>query len=170
MSDNENKNGEQPTTKVVNLYKDDYDVYIGRAGRGESGSFGNPFSIKQFGRDGSIEKFKEYFLRRVEDDLTFRDKVLDLRGKTLGCFCAPKRCHGEVIVEWLEEQNKEWTARARAEASKPHPNTINENKHLHLRALAMKMTPNGITTEIMTPEERDNQLSMEKQRQSLRMD
>ena len=23
----------------------------------------------------------------------------ELRGKTLGCFCKPKRCHGDVLVE-----------------------------------------------------------------------
>lgn len=32
-------------TKVVNIRKDDYDVYIGRAGKGEVGYYGNPFRI-----------------------------------------------------------------------------------------------------------------------------
>lgn len=29
-------------TKVVNIRKDDNDVYIGRAGKGQEGYFGNP--------------------------------------------------------------------------------------------------------------------------------
>lgn len=32
-------------TTVVNIKTDSYDVYIGRAGHGHSGYFGNPFNI-----------------------------------------------------------------------------------------------------------------------------
>jgi len=32
-------------TIVVNINKEDFDVYIGRTGRGEDGYFGNPFRI-----------------------------------------------------------------------------------------------------------------------------
>ena len=30
--------------------------------------------------------------------------ALDLEGKVLGCWCAPKLCHGEEIIEVLEEE------------------------------------------------------------------
>ena len=33
-------------TTVVNLFKNKYDVYIGRAGKGQDGYFGNPFPLK----------------------------------------------------------------------------------------------------------------------------
>jgi hypothetical protein len=36
------------------------------------------------------------------EDRQFFTRVLDLYGKRLGCFCKPKPCHGDVIVEWLE--------------------------------------------------------------------
>jgi len=32
-------------TVVVNIYQEQFDVYIGRAGRGEDGYFGNPFRM-----------------------------------------------------------------------------------------------------------------------------
>ena len=28
-----------------------------------------------------------------------REKLGELKGKVLGCFCAPDRCHGEVLHE-----------------------------------------------------------------------
>lgn len=87
-------------TRVVNLYKEEYDVYIGRAGKGKSGYYGNPFSA--LNREESISKYKEYFFDKIENDEFFREKIMSLKGKTLGCFCKPKSCHGDVIVEFLE--------------------------------------------------------------------
>lgn len=83
-------------TTVVNKRKQKYDVYIGRGS-----PFGNPFII---GRDGNraevIRKYRDYFYKRIEDS-EFRDRVLSLKGKVLGCFCKPLPCHGDVIVEFL---------------------------------------------------------------------
>lgn len=96
-----------PATRVVNLYKEKFDVYIGRAGKGQDGYFGNPFPLLGNGeasRKSCLEKYKEYFLERVEKDDEFRRRILSLRGKVLGCFCSPKMCHGDIIVWWLETQ------------------------------------------------------------------
>lgn len=100
-------------TKVVNIHLDEYDVYIGRAGHGHDGYFGNPFRIWDSADIGaSLGAFKDYFLRRIAIDNEFRRRVLELKGKTLGCFCAPKGgltgakphvCHGQIIAEWLEQ-------------------------------------------------------------------
>lgn len=89
------------TTTVVNLRHDEYDVYIGRAGRGESGYFGNPFW--EGPRELNIAAFKEDFYRRVWTDADFAQRVLDLRGKRLGCFCKPLPCHGDIIAAWIDE-------------------------------------------------------------------
>ena len=86
-------------TRVVNLREEHYDVYIGRPGRGKSkeeGKWGNPFEI---GRDGTreevIAKYREYILNKPE---LLEQIPLELKGKTLGCFCKPKACHGDVLV------------------------------------------------------------------------
>ena len=88
--------------KVVNLRKDKYDVYIGRGS-----IFGNKFRI---GRDGTredvIRKYERWFFWEVRKNENFLKEVLELEGKVLGCFCAPEPCHGDVIVEFLEEYKK----------------------------------------------------------------
>lgn len=74
--------------RVVHCKKEAYDVYIGRPSK-----WGNPFEI---GRDGSREevvtKYREWVLTQ---GLPFEE----LRGRVLGCWCAPKACHGDVLME-----------------------------------------------------------------------
>lgn len=95
-------------TRVVNLRREPYDVYIGRVGKGQEGYFGNPFRLEKGGdRAVVIARYREWFLRRLEEDAEFRERVLALRGMRLGCFCAPATCHGDVIVEWLEGESSE---------------------------------------------------------------
>lgn len=90
------------TTKVVNIHKDKHDVYIGRAGKGQDGYFGNPFKVGQDGsREYVLEMYREYFKMRMEEDSVFRQRILELKDKTLGCFCKPQTCHGDVIAEYL---------------------------------------------------------------------
>lgn len=82
---------------VVHCKKEAFDVYIGRPS-----PFGNPYVLQtESDRKKVIDMYREYFYERVEIDPEFRSKVLKLRGKVLGCYCAPKPCHGDVIVEWL---------------------------------------------------------------------
>ena len=28
----------------------------------------------------------------------------ELKGQVLGCFCKPKACHLDIVVDWLNEQ------------------------------------------------------------------
>lgn len=99
-------------THVVNIYhKIPYDVYIGRQGKGQDGYFGNPVvagqpcpfcdEIHRLPGD-TLPCFRAYMEFRVQNDEEFASKVKNLAGKTLGCFCKPKPCHGDVIVEWIE--------------------------------------------------------------------
>lgn len=94
-------------TTVVNIHHSEYDAYIGREGHGHDGFWGNPYSgIKNGGRENAIALYKEYFFKRLRIDTTFMMKVQFLKGKRLGCFCAPKSCHGDVIAEYLESTMK----------------------------------------------------------------
>ena len=97
-------------TRVVNIVSNLWDVYIGRAGQGLDGYFSNPFGgmtgKTHAARTAAIDLFTEYFLARVEKDAEFRRRVLALRGKTLGCFCKPKACHGDVIARWIDAQQE----------------------------------------------------------------
>lgn len=89
---------------VVNIDKGEgYDVYCGRPGRGHAGIFGNPFGRPSLShsRAEAIAKHKNWFHQRCSIDLPFLARVLALRGKRLGCFCAPRPCHADTIAEFV---------------------------------------------------------------------
>ncbi len=74
-----------------------YDVYIGRPG-----PWGNPFVVGVDGtRDAVIMRFKRQLLRRLSTESDLAQKLESLRGKRLGCYCAPLPCHGDVLIELL---------------------------------------------------------------------
>lgn len=101
---------ESGETRVVNFRNEPCDVKITRKPDNTIpdppafGCFGNPYFVEEYGRDECIRLFEIYFLKRVESDCVFREQALKLKGKRLGCFCAPKRCHGDVIKQWLDDQ------------------------------------------------------------------
>lgn len=75
--------------KLTRDYGED-DVYVGRPSK-----WGNPFII---GRDGSREEVLESF-RQSLDDSKKEDIRKELKGKNLICWCAPKACHADVLLE-----------------------------------------------------------------------
>ncbi|MFW6242770.1 MAG: DUF4326 domain-containing protein [bacterium] len=82
--------------KVVHCKKENYDIYIGRGSK-----WGNPFKIGVDGnRDEVIEKYKNYIL----DNSNLLSQLHELEGKVLGCWCKPKRCHGDVLKELVENK------------------------------------------------------------------
>ena len=98
-------------TRVANIYhlpldwKDDPKyVYIGRAGRGLDGTFGNPFRLGPDERRGvTLTRYGQWLSERLEDDPEFRDKVVALHGKVLVCFCKPQACHGDYLAAAADE-------------------------------------------------------------------
>lgn len=87
-------------TTVVNIKNTKrYDVFIGRGS-----PYGNPFNYRKMGitREECVSLYKEYFYKKLNDPV-FRDKVLTLKDKILGCYCAPLLCHGNIIADYLNE-------------------------------------------------------------------
>lgn len=72
---------------VVHCKRDSYDVYIGRPSK-----WGNPFSLDEYEREEAIALYEQHLGQELIEDLP------ELRGKTLGCWCAPKPCHGDVLA------------------------------------------------------------------------
>lgn len=82
-------------TRVVHCKKEKYDIYIGRPS-----PWGNPFTIGKDGtREEVINKYREWIYTQPE----LLAHVPELKGKTLGCWCAPQACHGDVLIELIEE-------------------------------------------------------------------
>lgn len=76
---------------VVHCKRSRYNVYIGRPSK-----WGNPFVIGRHGtREQVIERYKQWVLTQPQLLAT----IGELAGKTLGCWCAPRACHGEVLVQ-----------------------------------------------------------------------
>jgi hypothetical protein len=93
---------EESETKVINIrtnpnWRKDGAVYIGRGSK-----WGNAYRI---GNDGTrvevIKKYREWFYGWLEDE-RFVAEVLELKGKTLACYCKPLACHGDIIAEFLD--------------------------------------------------------------------
>ena len=89
-------------TRVVHCDKEPYDVYIGRPSKR-----GNPFTNitdKQTSakyvvanRDEAINLYREWITKGDGKDLL--NDLHELKWKTLGCWCKPESCHGDVLVE-----------------------------------------------------------------------
>lgn len=78
-------------------------VYIGRAGKGLTGYFGNPFVASQKGRGATLDAYRSYLVNLLEKDREFARRVKALQGKTLVCFCKPQRCHGDILAYYAEK-------------------------------------------------------------------
>jgi len=101
------KNGYMEICKVVHHKKDDYDVFIARPSK-----WGCPFSYKtgtraEFilpSRKEAIEAYREWITNG--DGKHLLSDLHELQGKTLGCWCHPRACHGDVLVELVNNLNK----------------------------------------------------------------
>jgi len=86
------------TTKVVHCEREPYDVYIGRPG-----PWGNPFVIGEHGtRAEVITKYRDYVLNNPG----LLAKLPELKDKVLGCWCKPHACHGDVLVNLLDDEQR----------------------------------------------------------------
>lgn len=90
---------ESERTRVVHCKKEPYDVYIGRPSK-----WGNPFSI---GKDGSRQEVIAKYRAWIASQPALLASLHELRGKTLGCWCAPNECHGDVLKELAAVSGKE---------------------------------------------------------------
>lgn len=78
-------------TGLVVHRRQPHDIYIGRPSK-----WGNPFAI---GRDGDRQQVIAKFRAWVVEQPGLMADLHELRGKRLGCFCAPLACHGDVLAE-----------------------------------------------------------------------
>lgn len=50
------------------------------------------------GREAAIEAYRQDLWRRIKAGEVTLDELANLHGKTLACWCAPRPCHGDVLV------------------------------------------------------------------------
>jgi len=87
--------------RVVHCKKASFDVYVGRGSK-----WGNPFSHLRDSRAEFLVATREEAIRKHREWILTQDQLLndlpELIGKVLGCYCAPKSCHADTLVELSE--------------------------------------------------------------------
>ncbi len=78
---------------------------------------GNPFRINPVkGRHEAIRRYERFFYRQLahlpvpEYFMRELDRIVRLAKEgdvALGCWCAPKACHGSVVAKYAEQRIKE---------------------------------------------------------------
>ena len=63
--------------------------------------WGNPFRI---GRDGTRAQVIARYERWLGEQPELIGQLGELEGKTLGCWCAPNACHGDVLARLAAQQ------------------------------------------------------------------
>lgn len=64
----------------------------------------NPFKIdKDTTREKVIELYEAYVHEKLEKSEELKAELLGLKGKTLGCWCKPEACHGDVLIRIINE-------------------------------------------------------------------
>lgn len=83
-----------------------YTVYIGR--RMTMGGwdlpasiFANPFKAKDYPDiNGVVNDYRQYVLQQPH----LLNQLSSLKDQTLGCWCYPDRCHGDVLIDLYVEK------------------------------------------------------------------
>lgn len=95
---------------VVHCKREPFDIYVGRGNdpqTGEPGKWGNPYSHRPSRVPGvivvgsaaeAIERYRAHLWAEIRSGRLALDRLAELDGKTLGCWCAPAPCHGEVLA------------------------------------------------------------------------
>jgi hypothetical protein len=83
---------------VVHCKKSLYDTYIGRGSK-----WGNPFVI---GKDGTREDVINKYRDWIQTQPQLLRALPELKGKVLGCWCSPRACHGDVLVEMIAKLHR----------------------------------------------------------------
>jgi hypothetical protein len=82
-------------------------IYIGRRGivfidnarfPSENSPWCNPFKIINGNRDECLQKYEIYITAKINSSELCLD---ELRGKILGCWCKPEKCHGDILIKLL---------------------------------------------------------------------
>jgi hypothetical protein len=102
------------SARVINIKSGEpYDVYIGdrippfMSPTGEylprsiwRNPFNKAFRRGEITREEATARYREY----VSSNHELLGRLPELEGKVLACWCKPDACHGDVLVELIEER------------------------------------------------------------------
>jgi hypothetical protein len=98
------KNGYPGKNPLVRWKEDPIHLYIGRFEHyvegAEKSKWHNPYPVQKYGREEALRLYEEY----VRNTPELWDGLEELKGKILGCWCAPEECHGDILIRLLKEK------------------------------------------------------------------
>lgn len=83
-----------PHELVANIRTDGCDVYVGRPSK-----WGNPFRVGVHGNRAEVMDMYYEWIWHDDREQLREDAKRELRGKVLGCHCAPQQCHAEILAD-----------------------------------------------------------------------
>jgi hypothetical protein len=93
--------------RAVHCRRERHHIYIGRPSK-----WGNPFVVGEHAARGECIALYEEWLRENAALIAALD---ELRGLVLGCWCAPRACHGDLLVRLANAsttERQQWLALA----------------------------------------------------------
>lgn len=91
----------------------EFNVYIGRARivfidgiryPSNNSIWSNPYKITETqSREQVLNLYRAYIETKLKSDPELIKELNKLRGKKLGCWCKPEKCHGDILVELIEK-------------------------------------------------------------------
>jgi hypothetical protein len=79
-------------------------VYIGRRGQYHAwpqSIWANPFHV---GKDGDRDQVCDAHAAYLAKEPELLAQISELKGKALGCWCAPEPCHGDHLAQLANDQ------------------------------------------------------------------
>ena len=115
--------------------EDPDNVYIGRRGivfidkvryPAKDSIYANPYKVsKNLTREDSIRMYRDYIIKKISSG---EIDIEPLRGKNLGCWCKPEACHGDVLLELLESDEKDLNIERKVEDKGPASGSKDETE------------------------------------------
>lgn len=96
--------------------------------------WGNPFHMEgEHTRDLVIEQYRRWLWDQIREGKIDIFDLAKLEGKDLYCWCAPKRCHGEVLAkaaQWAATEIRKARAELMAEAKKDESQWVEADRFM----------------------------------------
>jgi hypothetical protein len=67
--------------------------------------WGNPYHVHSYGRPLALKLYRAYLWNRIQNNEISLTELAKLANKNLWCWCKPKDCHGDILLEaakWAE--------------------------------------------------------------------
>ena len=119
------------TASVVNKRASGFKPNANQRYIGRGSIWGNPFTHLPLSRikaqfqvttgDESMVCYEAWLRQRLAGDLILLQKLLELDGHELVCYCKPAPCHGDILIKLVEEIKKgeNFVRKTRYEQARP---------------------------------------------------